>query len=118
MVALKLPDDPAEARRLLTAAGRPPEEFPGSVAWEPSSFEVDSGGPIDVGMDGEALRLPAPLRFTIRPGALRIRVPPERDPAPTDLMGRYGEPIAGAKNPETRSRRVAKVVTDLKAGKK
>lgn len=74
VIALKLPDDPAEARR-LAAASRGHPEFPGSVVWEPSTFEVDSGGPIDVGIDGEALRMVAPLRFTIRPGALRIRLP-------------------------------------------
>lgn len=77
VIALKLPDDPAEARRQLAAASGHPETFPGSVAWEPSTFEVDSSGPIDVGMDGEALRMAAPLRFTIRPGALRVRLPQE-----------------------------------------
>jgi diacylglycerol kinase family enzyme len=75
VIALKLPDDPAEARRLAAAARGHPERFPGSVAWEPTTFEVDSRGPIDVGIDGEALRMAAPLRFTIRPGALRIRLP-------------------------------------------
>ena len=82
VIAVKLPDDPAEARRLLAAASGHPETFPGSVAWEPSTFEVDSGGPIDVGMDGEALRMAAPLRFTIRPGALRIRLPRDTRPSP------------------------------------
>lgn len=77
VIALKLPDDPAEARRQLAAVRGHPERFPGSVVWEPTAFEVDSGGPIDVGMDGEALQLPAPLRFTIRPGALRVRLPRE-----------------------------------------
>ncbi|WP_175558531.1 diacylglycerol kinase family protein [Arthrobacter sp. ok362] len=77
VIAVKLPDDPAEARRQLAQASGHPEAFPGSVAWEPSRFEVDSGGPIDVGMDGEAIRMAAPLRFTIRPGALRIRLPRE-----------------------------------------
>ena len=38
-------------------------------------FEVDSGGPVDAGIDGEAVQLPPPLRFAIRPGALRIRLP-------------------------------------------
>lgn len=75
VIAVKLPDDPVEAHRQLTAARGHPERFPGSVAWEPTTFEVDSDGPIDVGMDGEAIRMAAPLRFTIRPGALRIRVP-------------------------------------------
>ena len=84
MIALKLPDDPAEAQRQLIAAGGRPERFPGSVAWEPSTFEVDSGGPIAVGIDGEALRMAAPLRFSIRPGGLRIRLPraePRNSPA-------------------------------------
>ena len=31
---------------------------------------------------------------------------------------RYVEPLGDAKTPETRSRRIAKVVADLKAGKK
>ena len=89
-MALKLPDDPAEARRQLAAASGHPDTFPGSVAWEPSTFEVDSGGPIDVGMDGEALRMAAPLRFTIRPGALRIRLPRETwlSPAARPLRAR------------------------------
>jgi diacylglycerol kinase family enzyme len=77
VIALKLPDDPAEARRQLAAASRHPETFPGSVVWSPSTFEVASSGTVDVGMDGEALRLAGPLRFTIRPGALRIRLPRE-----------------------------------------
>jgi len=75
VIALKLPDHPAEVRRQLTAACGHPERFPGSLTWEPSTFEVDSAGPIDVGMDGEALRMAPPLWFTIRPGALRIRLP-------------------------------------------
>ena len=75
VIALKLPDDPAEAQRQLAAARGHPERFPGSVVWEPSTFEVDSGGPIAVGIDGESLSMAAPLRFSIRPGALRIRVP-------------------------------------------
>ncbi|MDP9984769.1 diacylglycerol kinase family enzyme [Pseudarthrobacter oxydans] len=97
VIAVKLPDDPAEARRQLAAARGHPERFPGSVTWEPSTFEVDSGGPIDVGMDGEALRLAAPLRFTIRPGALRIRVPRAETPP----------------SPQTRQRRVLSTLRDL-----
>ena len=90
VMALKLPDDPAEARRQLAAASGHPDTFPGSVAWEPSTFEVDSGGPIDVGMDGEAILMAAPLRFTSRPGALRIRLPRETwlSPAARPLRAR------------------------------
>ena len=91
VIALKLPDDPAEAQRQLIAARGRPERFPGSVVWEPSTFEVDSGGPIDVGIDGEALRMAAPLLFRIRPGALRIRLPraePRNQPAARPLRAR------------------------------
>ncbi|MFN8126280.1 MAG: diacylglycerol kinase family protein [Candidatus Nanopelagicales bacterium] len=39
-------------------------------------FEVRSrSGSVFVGVDGEALELPAPLTFRIQPGGLRIRVP-------------------------------------------
>jgi hypothetical protein len=36
---------------------------------------VTSGGPVEVGVDGEALRMESPLRFAIRPGALVVRLP-------------------------------------------
>ena len=37
-------------------------------------FEVRAEGPIAAGIDGEALVLEAPLRFSIRPGVLRVRI--------------------------------------------
>ncbi|MFL6120139.1 diacylglycerol/lipid kinase family protein [Actinophytocola sp.] len=50
--------------------------FPGYRAWRSREFVVDSGQLlIDVGVDGEALRLRPPLRFRSLPGALRVRVP-------------------------------------------
>jgi diacylglycerol kinase family enzyme len=33
---------------------------------------------VPVGIDGETVRLSAPMRCTIRPGALRVRLPRER----------------------------------------
>ncbi|HEX2805952.1 MAG TPA: diacylglycerol kinase family protein [Kineosporiaceae bacterium] len=75
LVALELPDAAAVAAfRTAVAAGRP-ERLPGVLTWEASTFTVDSGGPIDVGIDGESLRLTPPLRFVVRPAALRIRLP-------------------------------------------
>jgi diacylglycerol kinase family enzyme len=62
------------AFRTAVAAGRP-ERLPGVIIWEASTFTVDSGGLIDVGIDGESLRLTPPLRFVVRPAALRIRLP-------------------------------------------
>jgi hypothetical protein len=45
------------------------------MSWAPPTFQVDSGGPLDVGLDGEALSMDPPLTFTIREHALRVRIP-------------------------------------------
>jgi diacylglycerol kinase family enzyme len=45
--------------------------------WQAESFEVDADVPVPAGVDGEALVLPPPLRFCIRPGALRVRLAPQ-----------------------------------------
>jgi diacylglycerol kinase family enzyme len=59
----------------LEAAGRI-HRFHGYQAWSTPEFVVDSADPlIDVGVDGEALRLQTPLRFRSLPGVLRVRVP-------------------------------------------
>jgi diacylglycerol kinase family enzyme len=42
--------------------------------WSAPEFEVDSDHAVPAGIDGEALVLDAPLRFRIRPGALRVRI--------------------------------------------
>ena len=49
--------------------------FPGLLAWSTEEFEVRSSGPVEVGLDGEALVLDPPLRFTSLPAALRVRLP-------------------------------------------
>ncbi|HEX4189173.1 MAG TPA: diacylglycerol kinase family protein [Solirubrobacteraceae bacterium] len=49
--------------------------FPGLLSWSASEFEVESNGPVEVGLDGEALLLEPPLRFSSVPGALRVRLP-------------------------------------------
>ena len=51
--------------------------------WTTLRFEIDSGATIDVGLDGEAIRLEPPLRFESLPAALRIRtLAGRRHPAP------------------------------------
>ena len=45
--------------------------------WSAPSFEVRSDGPVAAGIDGEALKLDPPLRFTTRPQALRVRIAPQ-----------------------------------------
>lgn len=44
--------------------------------WTSAQFQVDSDGPVPVGIDGEAAELASPLRFAIRPGVLRVRIAP------------------------------------------
>lgn len=49
---------------------------PGAVrAWTVPSLELPASTPVHAGIDGEAVTLDAPLRFTIRPRALRVLVP-------------------------------------------
>jgi diacylglycerol kinase family enzyme len=59
------------ALELVGQAGR----YPGLLSWSASEFEVRSGAPVEIGLDGEALVLEAPLRFASMPGALRVRLP-------------------------------------------
>ncbi len=49
--------------------------FSGLLSWSAPEFEVRSGGSVEVGLDGEALMLDPPLRFSSLPGALRVRLP-------------------------------------------
>jgi diacylglycerol kinase family enzyme len=44
--------------------------------WDAPNFQVDSDSPVAAGVDGEALMLDPPLRFTTRPAALRVRIAP------------------------------------------
>ncbi len=66
------------ALELVGQAGR----FPGLMSWATPEFEVRSGGPVEIGLDGEALLLDPPLRFSALPGALRVRVPRQAGLAP------------------------------------
>jgi diacylglycerol kinase family enzyme len=91
VIALDLRGDRGATAFLAAAAACRPDRYPGYVAWEPSAFQVDSANPVDIGLDGESLRMAPPLRFTIRPGALRIRLPegaPGLSPAARDVRAR------------------------------
>jgi diacylglycerol kinase family enzyme len=68
--------DSADARRFvaLEAAGQV-RRFPGWQEWSAPRFEVSSGAPVEIGVDGEALLMDPPLVFESRPGALRVRLP-------------------------------------------
>jgi diacylglycerol kinase family enzyme len=67
---------PGDVSRLvaLELAGQA-SRFPGLLTWSATEFEVRSGGPVEVGLDGEALVMEPPLRFVSMPGALRVRTP-------------------------------------------
>jgi diacylglycerol kinase family enzyme len=47
----------------------------GWLEWSAPHFEVRSSGPIEVGVDGEALQIDPPLHFRTSPAALRVRIP-------------------------------------------
>src|SRR5512132_3366924 len=66
----------AELARLLEsgAAGRNWRP-PGWVEWAAASFQLESGQPVEIGIDGEAMVLDPPIRFRTLPGALRVRIP-------------------------------------------
>jgi len=66
----------AELARLLESGAtgrnwRPP----GWVEWAAASFQLESGRPVEIGIDGEAIMLDPPIRFRTLPGALRVRIP-------------------------------------------
>lgn len=48
----------------------------GMRQWTASVFDVHANERVPAGVDGEALQLDPPLRFTIRPAALRVRIAP------------------------------------------
>jgi diacylglycerol kinase family enzyme len=68
--------DAAQARRFiaLEAAGQV-RRFPGWQEWRARRFEVGSGGPVEIGIDGEAMLMDPPLVFESLPGALTVRLP-------------------------------------------
>ncbi|HET6729930.1 MAG TPA: diacylglycerol kinase family protein [Jiangellaceae bacterium] len=47
----------------------------GWLEWSDVSFEVRSGRPVEVAIDGESMVLDPPIRFRVVPGAVRVRIP-------------------------------------------
>jgi diacylglycerol kinase family enzyme len=67
------------------------QRFRGYRAWSTPEFVVHSSEPlVDVGVDGEAIRLPPPLRFRSLPGVLRVRTPLATPGAPPASMAPGG----------------------------
>lgn len=74
-----------DARRFLAleAAGQV-RRFAGWQQWTAPHFEITSSGPVEIGVDGEALTMAAPVVFKILPAALTVLLPPQapgRSPA-------------------------------------
>ncbi|MFE3328763.1 diacylglycerol/lipid kinase family protein [Streptomyces sp. NPDC059176] len=71
-------DSAAQAAQLLGG-----ERSSGLTVFTAREVVVDTDGPVvHVGVDGEALTLPAPVHCLIRPAALRVRVPRTRPGVP------------------------------------
>jgi diacylglycerol kinase family enzyme len=51
-----------------------PEDDVGLLAWTTPSFTIEAHAPVPAGIDGEAVMLDPPLRFRVRPAALRCRI--------------------------------------------
>jgi diacylglycerol kinase family enzyme len=75
VLTLEIDDDKAFAAVLAATSSRNPERFPGLTSWTAETFEVTSRSPVEAGLDGEAVVLDPPLRFSIRPIPLHVRLP-------------------------------------------
>ena len=75
VVAITIADAADAARFAALEASGQLRRFHGWLEWSTQRFEVSSGGPVEVGVDGEALMMTPPVVFESRPGALRVRLP-------------------------------------------
>jgi diacylglycerol kinase family enzyme len=70
------------------------------LQWSSTTFEVDSGGNVAAGIDGEAASLEPPLVFRSRPGVLRVRIAPHHpgaSPSARIPPGPYGAVVGVAR---------------------
>jgi diacylglycerol kinase family enzyme len=74
IAALVLKEGGAAAFLAALGTGHP-ERFEGLTSWATPAFVVTSGAPVEVGLDGEFEVLDPPLRFSVRPAPLRVRLP-------------------------------------------
>jgi diacylglycerol kinase family enzyme len=79
---------------VLDAPGDSPRA-PGR-AWDTPRLEVSAPAPVHAGVDGEAADLSPPLRFAIRPAALRVRISSRHPGAsPSARLRLPGQPSRG-----------------------
>ena len=60
---------------LAALASGHPDRFGGLSSWATPTFDVTSDSPIEMGLDGETKVMDSPLRFSIRPAPVRVRLP-------------------------------------------
>ena len=75
IVSLVLGEEGGAAAFLAALATGHPERFGGFSTWATPTFEVSSDGQIELGLDGETQVMDSPLRFSIRPQPVRVRLP-------------------------------------------
>jgi diacylglycerol kinase family enzyme len=64
----------ADAFFALHALGQA-SRYAGWMEWTASRFEITSAAEVEIGVDGEALRMSTPVVFETQPRALRVRLP-------------------------------------------
>ena len=74
VVTLVVTDSTDVARLVTLETAGHIDTFRGWRSWTADRVEVRSAQPVEAGVDGEALTYTAPLRFEIKPAALRVRV--------------------------------------------
>ena len=75
VVSLIIEGDRGMAQFLAALSTGRPDRFQGLEAWATPTFEVSSGAQIEIGLDGETQLMDSPLRFSIRPAPVRVRLP-------------------------------------------
>jgi diacylglycerol kinase family enzyme len=80
----------------IVVLGAPGEaRLPTGRAWTAPRLEVSAPAAVHAGLDGEAADLSPPLRFGIRPGALRVRISPRHPGASPSARLRPRRPADG-----------------------
>ncbi len=75
VVSLVLGKEGGAAAFLAALATGRPDRFGGFMTWATPTFEVTSAAPIELGLDGETMVMDSPLRFSMRPKPVRVRLP-------------------------------------------
>jgi diacylglycerol kinase family enzyme len=84
------------AALVAAESARRVDRFSGYQEWTTPEFRIESADQLlDVGVDGEALRLPPPLVFRSLPGALRVRTPLHAPGASPAAVRPAGTRLAG-----------------------